>query len=209
MSRLWQKILAVVLACALVGGAYLYIRRAPTPLIGLAPRLAMRYVTPNDPVVKHTLNDALATRPLFRNDVEAIESWVSSLRYIDDREAHYMPEYWQYPSETIRLGHGDCEDLALLLCSLLRAHGVPPEQVYVAVGGGHAFVILFRSLPIGNEWVPTYIEPQASGWIVQDIVNILLLPLDYQVDLLFNDAYSWSGADMGQIAERLSAREAA
>ena len=51
-------------------------------------------------------------------------------------------EFWQFPSETLR-GHGDCEDSAVLLTSLIRASGAP--NCYVALGSlggyGHAWVL--------------------------------------------------------------------
>lgn len=49
-------------------------------------------------------------------------------------------EFWQTPSETLR-GHGDCEDSAILLTSLIRVVGAP--NCYVALGSlggyGHAW----------------------------------------------------------------------
>jgi len=42
-------------------------------------------------------------------------------------------EFWQLPSETIAWGYGDCDDTAILLCSLLR-NFIPPERVSVVVG---------------------------------------------------------------------------
>ncbi len=49
-------------------------------------------------------------------------------------------EHWQFPSETLARGQGDCEDSALLTCSLLRNF----NDGYVALGNyqgyGHAWV---------------------------------------------------------------------
>jgi len=54
-------------------------------------------------------------------------------------------EFWQYPSETIAWGYGDCEDTSILLCSMLR-NFIPPDRVSVVVGGAglweHAWVEL-------------------------------------------------------------------
>jgi len=55
-------------------------------------------------------------------------------------------EFFQYPHETMAWEMGDCDDTAILLCALLRAYGIPPNRVWVAVGdvpgGGHAWVDL-------------------------------------------------------------------
>lgn len=60
-------------------------------------------------------------------------------------------EYFQYGSETLSWGIGDCEDTSILLTSLLRAYGIPPDRAFVAVGeapDGYAW------LPIpGHAWV--------------------------------------------------------
>jgi len=40
------------------------------------------------------------------------------------------------PNETVELGGGDCEDLALLAYSLLKAYPLPGERVYLVVWWG-------------------------------------------------------------------------
>lgn len=56
-------------------------------------------------------------------------------------------EFWQFPFETIDHGLGDCEDTAILLCSLLR-NPLSPDEVQVAVGTyagyGHGWVSLVK-----------------------------------------------------------------
>ncbi|GAJ15166.1 unnamed protein product [marine sediment metagenome] len=51
-------------------------------------------------------------------------------------------EWWGFPSETLAKRTGDCDDSAILLCSLLR-NFYPPDRVYVVVdtyrGLGHAW----------------------------------------------------------------------
>ena len=125
-----------------------------------------RYITPDDPVVIDTMNDILNSDWRWAySDFKALQEWVVwHVIYTDDLVAHGQDEYWQLPSETIALGTGDCEDFAILLCSLLRAYGVPADEVYVGVGftedSGHAFLF--------EHWYEGYwraIEPQESTWI--------------------------------------------
>lgn len=65
------------------------------------------------------------------------------LKYLIERST---VDFWQYPSETLAWGYGDCEDSSICLCSLLRAGGIAPERVWVVVGTvngyGHAWVEL-------------------------------------------------------------------
>jgi len=97
------------------------------------------FVRPNDPMVKK-----VATILADANDpVWASWTWV-------DRIANYkeeITEFWAYPIETIMAGEGDCDDTAILLCSVLRNY-FPPTDVFVVVGyyfeggqeRGHAWV---------------------------------------------------------------------
>lgn len=63
------------------------------------------------------------------------------------RLAYRTDDYWNFPSETLRDGVGDCEDTAILLVSILRRR-FPGLPAYVTVGYyqgyGHVWVGLFR-----------------------------------------------------------------
>lgn len=58
-------------------------------------------------------------------------------------EQRWASEFWQFPAETISLRVGDCDCLAILLCSLIRSHE-PQANCFVTVGQyagmGHAWV---------------------------------------------------------------------
>ncbi len=83
-------------------------------------------------------------------------------------------EFWFFPDEVIRRRAGDCDDSAILLCSLLR-NFYPPNRVYVVAGTyrdlGHAWVELD-----GEILEPTY----TSARPVSD-------PQNYRKYAKFND----------------------
>jgi len=60
-------------------------------------------------------------------------------------------DFWQFPSETVSLGMGDCEDMSFLLCSILR-HRLGPDEAYVTLGTfqgfGHAWVTIDGPMPL-------------------------------------------------------------
>lgn len=134
------------------------------------------YITPDDPEIQNTVTEILAGDWRWAlDDFEALREWIAShISPVSDQTAHGAREYWQLPTETLRLGTGDCEDFAILLCTLLRAYGVPADEVYVGAGfpenpesPGHAF--LFEHWYKGM-W--RALEPQWGVWIVLLIGDI-------------------------------------
>jgi predicted transglutaminase-like cysteine proteinase/uncharacterized protein YkwD len=160
-------------------------------------------VTPNDPVVLQTLKTILdQPQPeiteqnfyqlfeVYSHVFNRIVDWVGShVRDVSDQSVHGVPDYWQLPAETLTLGTGDCEDYAILLCSLLRAYGVPADQVYVAVGQA--------SSKDDHAWV---VEKYYKGiWrIIDRGTDIIAHSLSdtYSTDLCFNDNNGFRGAPL-------------
>lgn len=70
----------------------------------------------------------------FWDDVKAMYNWVvNNIDYRYDGlfpilptdpsgEVDYWNEMWQFPNETLSLRMGDCEDMAILLCSMIRCY---------------------------------------------------------------------------------------
>lgn len=68
----------------------------------------------------------------FWDEVKAMYLWVTTnidyrsdglyplLPYDPSWTVTYFTEMWQFPNETLDLGKGDCEDQAILLCSMVR-----------------------------------------------------------------------------------------
>jgi predicted transglutaminase-like cysteine proteinase len=155
-------------------------------------------VTPQDADAKEALNQALAN-PYYPAkwqtedmvSVEKIRTWVAShISYVFDENAHGVPDYWQTPSETLNLGTGDCEDLSILLVSLLRAYGASDDQVYVAVGSDpndnwHAYVIERYSFGI---WRILDAEYPRDASFVESLADET-----YKTSYCFNDMRSFKG----------------
>jgi transglutaminase-like putative cysteine protease len=163
------------------------------------PDQAVQYINPARSEIKIAIKEILpADEKDNYGDLDALREWVATnIRYKSDQDNFGARDYWQFPMETLERGSGDCEDIAILLCSLLRAYGVPAEQVYVAVGNTkgtqvyHAYLIERYSKGIWN-----MIEPQLDP--ITSAVSFTFLDwaltYDYSSDLYcFNDQYFFRG----------------
>ena len=150
------------------------------------PEQVKLFVTPKDPTIITLKNEILNEDSLLKiKDWIALRDWVgNNIQYKHDQDIHGTREYWQFAKETVTLKTGDCEDFSILLCSLLRAAGYTPNDVYIVIGknqnGYHAWV------KINLETIGWYnIEPQENGFAT--IVGDFLTLSDYQALYEFND----------------------
>ena len=121
--------------------------------------------------------------------------------YTSDKALHGVPEFWTFPNETLTLGRGDCEDLSILVTSLLRNAGVPAFRIKVAAG----FVAMPDiTAPLGGHAYPLFLREKDEEWVVLDpCYRPNDLPVDARtpakddqnykdVWFTFNDECSWS-----------------
>lgn len=97
------------------------------------------------------------------NDIKAqkLQRWVyNNITYRLDIDVWGVEEMWQPPVITIQKKTGDCEDMSLLLHSLMLNVGIPSTRIrtyggYVddnaGTSGGHAWTAYLRESD--NEWV--------------------------------------------------------
>ena len=79
------------------------------------------FIEPDDKYVRQIASEI---KDIGNNDEERASmalSFVQSLDYHRDEQLYGQVEFWAYPVETLYLHGGDCEDLAVLLCSILLA----------------------------------------------------------------------------------------
>jgi hypothetical protein len=98
------------------------------------------FITPEDPSVSNIVVDITggwsnnSDWDEFWNEVKAMYYWViDNIEYRYDGLSPNLPddpsstvdywnEMWQFPNETLSLEKGDCEDMAILLCSMMRCY---------------------------------------------------------------------------------------
>jgi len=164
------------------------------------------YITPNEANLVNIKNKILADKfPLDpRPNWMVLRDWVgNSITYpSDDADGDGKPDYdymyhgqwdyWQLPKETLQLRTGDCEDSAILLCSLLRAAGYSVNDVFVFIGEsdgeGHAWVSFRWINLLGLEsWIR--LEPTVGGIIIDYFADLVSTFQNRQIYCAFNDVY--------------------
>lgn len=136
----------------------------------------------NDPEVREI------ARVLVQADnfVEAAHEFVNSFTSYRGE----IGDFWATPEEMLAVRAGDCDDSAILLCSLLRNY-IPPEKVFVAIG-----VWTQGGKPDGHAWV--IVQNEDGGDMVLESTTHPQNTLRgrYTLSAMFNDTYCFA-TDIG------------
>jgi hypothetical protein len=153
----------------------------------LTSSICQLYITPYDPVIISKVDQIFQNKPWWdiRPDWEILTEWVKNyIEYENDTFIHNRRDYWQLPRETLQIGEGDCEDQAILLCTMLRTRGYSIDSVYVIIGygedTGHAWVTFRLFNFLGYEYWQ-YLEATTNGYF-SGIGDFLAQILGYYED---------------------------
>lgn len=180
-----SKTISVEAICGNITGFWSYTVDAKLPRHPLWS-VSKLFVTPNEGYVKSAYEEIMGGVVLVH--WVAIRDWVGrNIEYVSDYDSYGMSEFWQLGRETLENRRGDCEDFAILLCSLLRADGWNAEGVYVVIGQNeageyHAWVKI--KIPLVG-WYN--IEPQLDGW--NTLVGDFIALRGYTAVYNFNDQH--------------------
>lgn len=125
------------------------------------------FIVNNDEILKQIIKRYNLKRSSLNETAWEVQRFVCRfLTYKYDDETAKIPEFWQFPFETIAASVGDCEDGAILIASLCINAGIPSWRIKVAAGyvqasptapqGGHGYCIYLADRPESNrkkEWV--------------------------------------------------------
>lgn len=149
-----------------------------------------------------------------RETIENFIAFVQSLPYTSDPETTGREEYPRYPLETLVDKGGDCEDVAILIASVLHemGHGTVllklPQHMAVGIAGDGMFDGTYY-LHNGTRYY--YQETTAKGWDIGDLpeefagaaVEVLALEQRPVMDLEFTaepDTSTWDTAVYRMVA---------
>lgn len=139
-------------------------------------RLAREYRA--DPAIRYLAAGLVqnVTAKDYRTEVETIFEWIkANIRYTQDVND---VETIQFPLNTIEFGYGDCDDMSLLLATMLESIGHPSRFAAVGFGEPFEFDHVFVQTLIGTRWValdateenPMGWEPPGiTSWIIRNI----------------------------------------
>ena len=122
--------------------------------------IAAEDVMLQDLITKHKLKANSLDETMLR-----IQQFVvRHIKYVGDDTNQGVPEYWQFPFETIQTQIGDCEDGAILIASLALNAGIPAFRVRVSAG----MVQAAPTAPEGGHGYCTYLRESDGNWTIID-----------------------------------------
>ena len=172
----------------------------------LIPTDLREWIAPVDSQVIRKVIASLAlphTKKPGEFDKRAWAVWkyiAENIEYIADEASQRKVDFWQFPSETLALGKGDCEDCAFLLASLLLTSGISPFCVRVVLGvltdkddrmGGHTWVIYKHEK---GRWVvlESTLDVLPKHWpLADDLAREGAVPR-YYPDICLNQQHVWT-----------------
>lgn len=96
-------------------------------------------------------------------EVRAVFNWVqNNIRYTQDiRDVETL----KTPDITINTGHGDCDDQATLIATLVETIGYAARFVAIGMAQSDAFEHVYAEVKLGTTWVALdTTEPNPMGW---------------------------------------------
>lgn len=73
----------------------------------------------------------LKNKPVYQQ-IESVNRFFNSMRYVSDQENYGISDYWQTPYELMERG-GDCEDYAVAKYISLRRLGIPENALRIVI----------------------------------------------------------------------------
>lgn len=133
--------------------------------------------------------------------VGRVQAYFNAVRRVTDKRIWGRSDYWATPSELLRKGGGDCEDIAAAKYFALRELGVPSARMRLVYG--RTFDV--KSRRIEPHVVLWYRFAPGSDWQVLDSLHNDIQGLSSRTDLLplltFNEdmVARWSDSGVEQI----------
>lgn len=118
--------------------------------------------------------------------LQAVNRWVNhNIAYAEDRAIWSRRDYWATADETLQLGQGDCEDLAIVKYQMLLSLGVRREDLYLT---------LARDLARNADHAVLIVRQNGRYYLLDNSIDAILpahVAYDYRPTLSFNSESAW------------------
>lgn len=115
-----------------------------------------------------------------------VNSWANhSIRYVEDRDLWGKADQWSTASTTLKLGKGDCEDIAIAKMQLLAAAGVQRKDMVLTIA---------RDLVRNADHAVLIVRLEGRYLLLDNSTDQVLdasLSYDYRPVLSFSENRSW------------------
>jgi len=123
------------------------------------------FFTLQDETLKSIANNATQGISDDNSKALALLKWIiTNISYITDKKQFNLPEYWDFPFETLATCKNDCEGMSILLANLLIISGIPNWKV--RVNAGMVFEPFSKKL-VGHAYV-SYFDETTEQWKILD-----------------------------------------
>ena len=157
------------------------------------------FITPEDASVKNIVQEITGgwSDPSdwseFWSDVRAMYNWVvDNIEYRSDGlypllpdnphgQIYFWNEMWQLPYETLELRKGDCEDMAILLCSMIRAYtnSTYKAEAIIIAGSDRAHVAV--QLPVSGNLL-TILDPAGNYYTCNSLGRMDQIDVETEIN---------------------------
>lgn len=128
----------------------------------------------------------VAGSPASEETLAAVNAWANRrIRYVEDARQFGTADYWAGARTTLRLGAGDCEDIAIAKMQLLAALGVARSDMYLTIA---------RDLARRADHAVLVVRAEGRYWMLDNATDRLLdagESYDYQPVLSFSEGRKW------------------
>lgn len=118
--------------------------------------------------------------------VKAVNAWTNRrVRFTEDAKLFGTADYWASAQTTLKLGAGDCEDIAITKMQLLAAAGVPRSDMYLTIA---------RDLARHADHALLIVRMDGRYWLLDNSTDQVLdaqASYDYQPVLSFSEGRKW------------------
>jgi predicted transglutaminase-like cysteine proteinase len=190
-QRSTHRLLRSVLACCWLLSPALVSDASAASSSGLAEAISESRLASWQSLLDHSANN----QPLAQ--LEQVNQFINrSVSFVSDRQAWGLDDYWATPTQTLTLGQGDCEDLAIAKYFSLVRMGVPSEKLRLtfvkALKQNQAHMVL------------AYYPSPGAQPLILDNLDPRIRPASERSDLLPVYAFNEHGVFLAKTPQRVS-----